>query len=75
MSLLAFVQGCDRKLFFACSGFGNGSSWHGRGGYGYYWSASFLSARNARLLYFSSGGVFPQDSYYRYLGFAVRPVQ
>lgn len=62
-------------IFFACSGYGFGSSWSGRGGIGVYWSASFSSARDARYLYFYSGGVNPQNYYYRYYGFAVRPVQ
>ena len=63
------------RLFFACSGFGNGTSWNYRGSSGYFWSASFNSARNARFLYFSSGGVSPQNYYPRFYGFAVRPVQ
>lgn len=64
------------KLFFACSGYGIGQSWYNRGSFGYYWSASFYSARNARNLSFYSGGVRPQDNYGgRFLGFAVRPVQ
>ena len=62
-------------LFFACSGYGYGSSWGNRGSHGYYWSASFRSARNARGLNFYSGGVNPQSSNDRYDGFAVRPVQ
>ena len=63
------------RLFFSCSGYGGGRSWSGRGSYGLYWSSTFYSARYARGLYFLSGGVFPQSSYYRYGGFAVRPVQ
>ena len=63
------------SVFFACSGFGNGSSWNNRGSFGYYWSSSFSSARSARRLYFYSGGVNPQDNSNRYYGFAVRPVQ
>ena len=63
------------RLFFACSGRGYGTSWGNRGSYGDYWSASFDSARSARNLSFSSGGVIPQDNYGRCLGFAVRPVQ
>ena len=62
-------------IFFACSGYGNGSSWISRGGNGYYWSASFYSARSARHLDFYSGGVNPQNNSNRYYGFAVRPVQ
>ncbi len=63
------------SIFFACSGLGNGSSWGSRGSFGYYWSASFYSARSARSLYFGSGGVNPQGSSNRCYGFAVRPVQ
>ena len=63
------------RLFFACSGFGYGSSWGNRGSYGFYWSSSFHSARYARYLFFYSGGVYPQSSRSRYYGFAVRPVQ
>ena len=63
------------RLFFACSGLGYGASWLSRGSSGYYQSASFLSARSAEILYFSSGGVYPQDNNSRYYGFAVRPVQ
>ena len=63
------------SLFFACSGNGYGSSWSNRGSNGYYWSASFYSARSARSLIFYSGGVYPQNYNLRYNGFAVRPVQ
>ncbi len=62
-------------LFFACSGYGYGSSWNNRGSFGFYWSASFDSAVSARLLYFDSGGVYPQGNDFRYYGFAVRAVQ
>ena len=62
-------------LFFACSGYGDGSSWYYRGSSGDYWSASFYSAVYARRLYFYSGGVNPQRNDYRCDGFAVRPVQ
>lgn len=61
-------------LFFACSGYGDGTRWNGRGSSGYYWSASFSSARNAHDLYFGSGGVNPQSDNNRSRGFAVRPV-
>ena len=63
------------SLFFPCSGYGAGTSWYTRGGYGLYWSASFHSARSARGLHFLSGGVYPQNVSNRYYGFAVRPVQ
>ena len=63
------------SIFFACSGYGHGTSWDGRGSIGLYWSASFSSARDACNLDFNSGGVGPQDNNCRYYGFAVRPVQ
>lgn len=61
-------------LFFACSGYGDGTSWSTRGSDGLYWSASFQSARYAGRLYFYSGGVNLQNGSDRYYGFAVRPV-
>ena len=63
------------RLFFSCSGNGNGRSWYGRGSYGCYWSSTWGSALNARYLNFYSGGVNPQNYSNRYLGRAVRPVQ
>ena len=63
------------RLFFACSGLGDGTSWNYRGSYGFYWSASFLSARGARGLHFYRSGVDLQNGYFRPNGFAVRPVQ
>ena len=63
------------RLFFSCSGYGNGRAWGGRGSRGSYWSSSWYSSRVARSLYFVSGGVSPQDSSSRYVGCALRPVQ
>lgn len=63
------------RLFFSCSGNGSGSSRYNRGSSGYYWSSTWLSARNARRLLFNSGGVNPQDNSNRCVGFAVRAVQ
>ena len=62
-------------IFFPASGYGNGTTWSNRGSYGGFWSSSWSSARDARYLYFYSVGVSPQYTYYRYFGFAVRPVQ
>ena len=64
-----------KKLFFPCSGYGNGSSWSNRGSFGYYWASTLYSAANGRYLGFSSGGVNPQGDNGRFDGFAVRPVQ
>ena len=63
------------RLFFSCSGSGNGRSWSSRGARGYYWSSTWSSARGARVLHFYSGGVYPQNYSHRYFGFALRPVQ
>lgn len=62
-------------LFFACSGVGNGTSWYSRGSLGYYWSSSLYSSTDGRDLLFYSGGVHPQNNYYRFDGFSVRAVQ
>ena len=62
-------------LFFPCSGYGNGQSWHNRGSDGYYWSRSLRSQTNGRDLYFFSGGVNPQGNNGRSYGFARRAVQ
>lgn len=62
------------RLFFSCSGLGNGQSWRARGSLGYYWPTTWYSASNARSLYFYSGGVYPTYNNYRYYGFALRPI-
>ena len=62
-------------IFFPASGYGGGTTWGNRGSNGYYWSSSWYSARDARNLSFSSGGVGPQTTSNRYYGRAVRPVQ
>ena len=63
------------RLFFACTGYGEGTSWFGRNSYGGFWSASFNSVRSAMRLNFYNGGVYPQNDFNRSYGFAVRPVQ
>jgi hypothetical protein len=64
-----------KLLFFPCSGLGYGSSWLNRGSDGYYWSSSLGSATDGRYLYFHSGGVYPQLTNDRFVGFAGRAVQ
>ena len=64
-----------KRLFFPCSGHGNGSSWYNRGSYGNYWSSSLSSAAIGRHLNFNSGGVSPQNNNGRFYGFAGRAVQ
>lgn len=62
------------RIFFACSGYGDGSSWNNRGSSGQYWSASFYSARYAWRLLFYGGSVYPHSDTIRSNGLAVRPV-
>ena len=64
-----------RLLFFPCSGYGRGQSWHYRGSDGYYWSRSLGSQAGGRNLSFDSGGVYPQYGHNRFYGFARRAVQ
>ena len=61
-------------IFFPASGYGYATAWSLRGSDGMYWSSSWRNSRYARLLNFGTDGVFPQYSYYRYLGLPVRPV-
>ncbi len=63
------------SIFFPASGYYNGTSLDGRGAYGYYWSSTWHSETNARNLYFTSSGVYPQYYNDRRLGFTVRAVQ
>ena len=63
------------SIFFPASGYYNGTSLGGRGTSGYYWSSTWYSETNARLLYFYSSNVNPQDNYNRRCGFTARAVQ
>ena len=63
------------SIFFPASGYYNGTSLGYRGSYGFYWSSTWYSETNARDLYFSSTGVYPQNDYDRRRGFTVRAVQ
>ena len=62
------------RLFFSCSGYGNGTIWNYRGSYGNYWSSTWETDRGARGLRFYSGGVTPQNNNNRNRGFSIRPV-
>lgn len=61
-------------LFFACTGYGAGTSWTNHGSSGLYWSSSFYSAQSAYDLFFRSSGVKTQDRSNRYFGLPMRPV-
>ena len=66
------TAGC---VFLPAAGFRYGTSVHGVGSYGIYWSSSANSAAGAYRLYFYSGDVNPQNDDDRYLGYSVRLVQ
>lgn len=63
------------RLFFACCGYGRGTSLEYQGLYGFYWSASFVSDRRAWMLSINNSGVNPNVYYGRYGGFTIRPVR
>ena len=63
-----------KTLFFPAAGIYNGTSLSSRGSSGNYWASSWISATNARLLYFHSSGVSPQGSNSRRYGFSLRGV-
>ena len=63
------------RLFFPCSGNGNGTSWYDRGSYGHYWSSSLDYSTDGRGLSFYSESVYFQSNSIRFLGFPVKPVQ
>ena len=67
----------DTHIFFSASGLANGTGVYFRGSRGYYWSSSLHPSLSnyGLLLYFDSGGVYPQNyRKYRYDGFCVRSV-
>ena len=51
--------------------YSNGAQ-NSRSSFGYYWSRRLDSAASGDLMYFSSGGIFPQYFYYIGFGFALR---
>ena len=62
------------SIFFPAAGSYYGASLSYRGSSGLYWSSSWVSASNARRLYFDSSSALPQSSYGRRLGFSLRGV-
>lgn len=72
-----FMKKSDHSvfIFFPAAGFCEGTSLHGIGSYGYYWSSSWSDSSNGYLLCFYSVNIYPQDKYYRYNGMSVRAVQ
>lgn len=63
-------------LSFALSGrhLNSGTTVNFRGSFGYYWSGTSYSTRNAYYLYFSSSNVYPQYNYDKRYGSAIRCV-
>lgn len=62
-------------LFFPAAGYCSGTSLGFRGSVGLYWSSTYNSASNARVLYFKSSDVNPQSSNNRTDGFPIRAVR
>lgn len=63
-----------KSVFFPAAGNYGGTSLSDRGSSGSYWSSSWVSATNARGLYFYSSSVGPQNSDARRYGFSLRGV-
>lgn len=61
-------------LFLACTGYGVAKSLTNKDTRGDYWSASNSNSRSAISLNFSAGVIRPQNSIYKYIGRAIRPV-
>lgn len=61
-------------LFFPCSGYGENSTWDGRGTYGFYWASTLAATDKGRNLMFNSANVGYGDSRARYFGFSCKPV-
>ena len=61
-------------LFFPEAGRYDGTSLNGSGSIGYYWSSTYDSATNARILYFDSSSVSPNSNSGRRYGFPMRAV-
>lgn len=62
------------SIFFPAAGYYSGTSLVSVNGFGYYWSSTYWSESDARLLRFNNASVNPQNNYYRRLGFPIRPV-
>lgn len=62
-------------LFFPAAGNYDGTILNLRGSIGYYWSSSYYSVSNARMLRFSATEVFPQYDFPRHCGISVRAVR
>ena len=67
----------DKSIFLPAAGRRSGTDVGGAGIYGFYWSSSLDSShpRSAYVICFVSSYVIPQDYYYRYYGYTVRPVR
>lgn len=63
------------RLFFSCSGYGNEATWYQRGSSGRYWTSTFYSSVDSRILAFSPSGIYPKTLGARFLGFSVRAVR
>ena len=57
---------------FTYAGYYDGTTLYNVGTRGYYWSSSVYNTSSSYRLYFNTPNVYPQDSSYKYCGFAVR---
>ena len=74
VGLLLRSKANGNTLFFPAAGRYDGTSLDNSGMVGYYWSATYISATHANILYFNSSNVNTQNSYGRRNGFTILPV-
>lgn len=62
------------RLFFACCGFGSGTTLGGYFSFGNYWSSTWVNERSVKRMYIGTSDVNPNANSDRYNGYPVRPV-
>ncbi|MDO4889608.1 MAG: FISUMP domain-containing protein [Candidatus Saccharibacteria bacterium] len=62
------------KAALGYSGYYISSQLYGVGSYGYWWSSTVYDTSSSRYLYLDTSSVYPQNNYYKCIGFAVRCV-
>lgn len=72
--LLIRSKSNKNTLFFPAAGLYDGASLAVKGSRGCYFSSTWVSSTNARVLNFTSTEILPQHSDYRRVGFSIRPV-
>lgn len=62
------------RVFFPCSGYGDGNGRNGYQNLGMYWSKTYMDSRDASYLRFDYQSIDPSHHGKKYFGFAIRPI-